>query len=122
MYNGACHQWLIYGLSSSRTFPTICVHICSVSHVSFHASYGNAGHSSVAFSLAILFLMSMFLSIGLSIVFPLLLRSVAFFLFAAFGRREEGEKRGHLALRQSAAPSALPLSPTIQPFCVSVYY
>src|SRR5258708_33829721 len=72
-YNGTCHQWFIYGLSSSLTFPTTCVHICSVSHVSFHASNGNAGHSSGTFSSAILFLMSMFLSVGLSIVLPFLL-------------------------------------------------
>src|SRR5437763_1644688 len=42
--------------------------------------------------------------------------------FCRLWRREEGEKRGHLALRQRAAPSALPLSPTMQLFCVSVYY
>jgi hypothetical protein len=37
-YSGTCHQWLTAGVSVIRTLPTICVHMCSVSSVSFHSS------------------------------------------------------------------------------------
>src|SRR5579883_3340194 len=38
------HHWLRNGCCSSATLPTICVSMCSVSRVSFHASKGKAGH------------------------------------------------------------------------------
>src|ERR1700730_8050635 len=53
-YNVTCHQWFTNGLSSILTFPTIWVHMWSVSHVSFHASNGNDGHSSARFVLLVL--------------------------------------------------------------------
>src|ERR1700732_2648295 len=45
---GTCHQWLRRGDSFSLIFPMICVHMWSVSRVSFHASSGNAGHASAS--------------------------------------------------------------------------
>src|SRR6202142_4031209 len=45
-YSATSHQWLTYGLSASRTLPTICVHICKVSQVAFHSVSGSAGHAS----------------------------------------------------------------------------
>src|SRR5437763_1662317 len=46
-YNVTCHQWFTNGLSSILTLPTICVHMCSVSQVSFHASNGRDGQLSI---------------------------------------------------------------------------
>src|SRR5277367_3878125 len=43
-YSGTFHQWFCSGVSTIRVFPTICVHMCSVSAVSAHASHGNSGH------------------------------------------------------------------------------
>src|SRR5579864_6206771 len=45
-YSATFHQWLILGLSASRTLPTICVHMCSVSRVSCHAERGKAGQQT----------------------------------------------------------------------------
>src|SRR6516162_6796613 len=46
-YNGTFHQWLVRGVSASRTLPTIWVHMCSVAQLSFHDSSRNSGqHSS----------------------------------------------------------------------------
>src|ERR1039458_132197 len=45
-YSGTFHQWFCSGVSASRVLPTICVHICSVSQVSFHASHSSSGHAS----------------------------------------------------------------------------
>src|ERR1700734_1987480 len=42
-YSGTFHQWFTSGVSASRTLPTTCVHMCSVSHVSFHSASGSAG-------------------------------------------------------------------------------
>ena len=47
-YNATCHEWFSQGICTSRILPTICVHKCSVSHVSFHAANGNSGHSSIS--------------------------------------------------------------------------
>src|ERR1041385_3223589 len=47
-YSGTCHQWLRYGASFSLIFPTICVHMCRVSRVSFQASSGSAGQASAS--------------------------------------------------------------------------
>jgi hypothetical protein len=44
-YSGTCHQWFTRGASSIRTFPSTCVHMCSVSRVSSHASSGSSGQS-----------------------------------------------------------------------------
>src|SRR5713226_2619330 len=45
-YSGTFHQWLLRGVSASRTLPTICVHICNVAQVSFHTTHGKAGQQS----------------------------------------------------------------------------
>ena len=39
------HQWFNSGVVVRRIFPTICVHICIASRVSFHSSYASRGHS-----------------------------------------------------------------------------
>src|SRR5258706_4049827 len=67
-YRVTCHQWLRKGESSMRTLPTICVHICSVSRVSFHASYGNDGHSSALILSPVCCLASILISIYLSLI------------------------------------------------------
>ena len=45
-YNGTCPHWGSIGASASRTFPTICMYMCSVSRVGRHASYGSSGQAS----------------------------------------------------------------------------
>src|ERR1700719_1833737 len=45
-YRGTFHQWLTKGVSASRTFPTICVHMCSVARVSSQDSSGKEGQHS----------------------------------------------------------------------------
>src|SRR4051812_35575500 len=57
-YNVTCHQWFTNGLSSILTFPTIWVHMWSVSHVSFHASNGNDGHCSAVSPRLVLLVLS----------------------------------------------------------------
>src|SRR6266704_5865863 len=69
-YRVTCHQWLRKGESSMRTLPTICVHRCSVSRVSFHASYGRDGHSSAAFLSPVCCLVSMLLSVCFALLSP----------------------------------------------------
>jgi hypothetical protein len=60
--NVTCHQWFTKGLNSILTFPTICVHMCRVSSVSFHASYGNKGQRSIASPALVSCFASIFLS------------------------------------------------------------
>src|SRR5262249_20099310 len=48
------HQWFSRGVSSSRTLPTICIHICSVSRVPCQASGGSAGQHDAASETAVL--------------------------------------------------------------------
>src|SRR5947209_10881982 len=57
-YKATCHQWFTNGLSSILTFPTIWVHMWSVSYVSFHASNGNDGHSSAVSPRLVLLVLS----------------------------------------------------------------
>ena len=45
-YSGTFHQWLISGVDSIRTLPTICVHNCKVSRVPCQSASGNAGHTA----------------------------------------------------------------------------
>src|SRR5258708_3267217 len=45
-YNGTFHQWFTTGVRRSRTLPTICVHMWSVTYVSFHELRGRAGQHS----------------------------------------------------------------------------
>src|SRR5437667_5034247 len=45
-YSGTFHQWLLRGVSASRTLPTICVHLCNVAQVSFQEASGKAGQQS----------------------------------------------------------------------------
>src|SRR2546421_3878461 len=66
-YKVTCHQWFTNGLSSILTLPTTCVHICSVSQVSRHASKGRAGHRSVASPSCVLLVLSMCFSTWLSL-------------------------------------------------------
>src|SRR3982750_4693178 len=40
------HQWLMRGVSASRTLPTTCVHMCSVAYVSAHSASGSGGQAS----------------------------------------------------------------------------
>src|ERR1700747_1881880 len=42
-YSVTCQEWLIHGLSVSRILPTICVHMCRVTAVSFHSAKGRDG-------------------------------------------------------------------------------
>src|SRR5204862_7812303 len=43
-YSGTCHQWFCLGARASRVFPTICIHMWSVSRVSRHSASGRLGH------------------------------------------------------------------------------
>ena len=43
-YSGTFHQCACSGLNANRVFPTICVHICSVSAVALHSAHVNSGH------------------------------------------------------------------------------
>src|SRR5437667_5413375 len=45
-YSATFHQWLLRGVSASRTLPTICVHLCNVAQVSFQEASGKAGQQS----------------------------------------------------------------------------
>src|SRR2546425_154274 len=45
-YSATFHQWLLRGVSASRTLPTICAHLFSVVHVSFQDASGKAGQQS----------------------------------------------------------------------------
>ena len=45
-YSATFHQWLLRGVSASRTLPTICAHRFSVVQVSFHEASGKAGQQS----------------------------------------------------------------------------
>ena len=47
-YRVTCQEWLSHGVSASRTLPTICVHSCSVSQVSFHAANGSSGQRAAS--------------------------------------------------------------------------
>src|SRR6266568_1041225 len=58
-YKVTCHQWFTNGLNSILTLPTICVHIWSVSQVSFHASNGSAGQLSARSLCCVLLVLSM---------------------------------------------------------------
>src|SRR3954464_11501500 len=44
-YSVVCHQWFIGGARARRVFPTICVHMCSVSRVACQAATGSSGQS-----------------------------------------------------------------------------
>src|SRR3954451_9051892 len=44
-YSVTFHQWLVIGVDSIRTLPTICVHNCKVSRVPCHSASGSAGHT-----------------------------------------------------------------------------
>src|SRR5512145_1908973 len=43
-YSGTCHQWFCFGARARRVFPTICIHMCSVSWVSRHSASVRLGH------------------------------------------------------------------------------
>src|SRR5438309_6780139 len=44
-YSVTFHQWFTSGVSAARVFPTICVHMCSVSQVLSHSENGSGGQS-----------------------------------------------------------------------------
>jgi hypothetical protein len=46
-YKVVFHQWFMRGSSASRILPTIWVHLCSVSYVSFHSVNGSSGQASL---------------------------------------------------------------------------
>ena len=46
--SATCQEWFSHGVFTSRILPTICAHRWSVSRVSFHAAYGNSGHTSTS--------------------------------------------------------------------------
>src|SRR5437763_316830 len=43
-YSVTCHEWLVHGVWTRRTLPTIWNHMCSVAAVSLQASRGKLGH------------------------------------------------------------------------------
>src|SRR2546425_351987 len=45
-YSATFHQWLLRGVSASRTLPTICAHLFSVVQASFQEASGKAGQQS----------------------------------------------------------------------------
>src|SRR5215510_12135516 len=42
-YSGTCHQWFCFGERVSLVFPTISIHMCSVSCVACQSARGKGG-------------------------------------------------------------------------------